>query len=179
MEPDEWKALMSQGDNWRSSHLDTVVEIAKEHFRDPDCGDLIIFCEFLAPLDLVEIDLKKTLGKSCLRHDGTANGEEKAEQLRWVEDQFKDDMKAQFTRSIRPEGPLILLMTSRGGGEGLNLPQGNRVIILCPSFNPCVDLQAWHRVLRRGQTRPCYLHILFPDLIYEKCNAYSYCSLSS
>jgi hypothetical protein len=40
-------------------------------------------------------------------------------------------------------------MTSGSAVEGHNLPQGNRRIILSPSFNPYVDIQALYRVLRR------------------------------
>jgi SNF2 family DNA or RNA helicase len=61
----------------------------------------------------------------------------------------------------------ILMMTTRSGGEGLNLPMANTVITVCPSFNPSVDLQAFHRVLRREQTRKCTWHMLFLEYSYE------------
>lgn len=167
MEPNEWKALMSEGDNWKSSHLETVVAIAKEHFEDPNCGGLIIFSEYLAPLDLVEIGIEKTLGRDCLRRDGSVSDKEKIRNIRWFKNQFEPNEGENYEKK-RPIGPLILLMTSRSGGEGLNLPQGNRTIILCPSFNPYVDIQAWNRMLRRGQLLQCFIHVLFLEMSYEE-----------
>jgi SNF2 family DNA or RNA helicase len=61
-------------------------------------------------------------------------------------------------------------MTSGSTVEGHNLPQGNRCIILSPSFNLYIDVQAWHRTLRRGQLRKCYLHILVLHGTYEDHN---------
>lgn len=154
LEIKDWRNLMTEGDNWRSSHLDTVVEIVGKHLDDPESGGLIIFSQYIAPLDLAEIAIKKRFNRECLRYDGSVSDKQKLQ-----------NMKEFQKKHSGP--PLIMLMTSGSAAEGHNIPQANRCIILGPSFNPYVDVQAWYRVLRRGQLRPCYLHILILYGSYE------------
>lgn len=47
----------------------------------------------------------------------------------------------------------MFLISTRAGGVGLNLTGANKVVILDPDWNPCMDLQAQDRSFRIGQTR--------------------------
>lgn len=46
----------------------------------------------------------------------------------------------------------VLILTTKVGGFGLNLPGASRVVILDPDWNPMNDTQAKERALRIGQT---------------------------
>jgi hypothetical protein len=50
-------------------------------------------------------------------------------------------------------GGTELCMTTKVGGEGLNLHRANRIIILDPHWNPTLDTQACFRVYRIGQLK--------------------------
>ena len=51
------------------------------------------------------------------------------------------------------EGTFIFLLSTRAGGQGLNLVAADTVIFLDSDFNPQNDLQAAARAHRIGQTR--------------------------
>jgi superfamily II DNA or RNA helicase len=55
-------------------------------------------------------------------------------------------------RSI--DGPNVLLISLKAGGVGLNLTEASFVILCDPWWNPSVEIQAWSRAHRSGQTRP-------------------------
>ena len=45
----------------------------------------------------------------------------------------------------------VFLLSSKAGGQGLNLIGGNRLVLFDPSWNPATDLQAMARIWRDGQ----------------------------
>jgi hypothetical protein len=76
---------MSDGEKWRSSATDKVVEIVRKHLtRKPKDhnklkswstdsmgpGGLIIFGEYIRSLDVIEMAIEHELGRKCLRRDG-------------------------------------------------------------------------------------------------------------
>lgn len=154
-----WLELMRKDNNWNPTHINAVVDIVKSHFADPDHGAIVIFSGYVAVLDLVEIAIQQVLKRNCLRRDGSVSHKDKIKNLQL------------FERQDKPEHQ-ILLTTTRSGGEGLNLPRANRVITVCPSLNPYVDLQAWNRVLRPGQTQKCFWHTIWLKSSYEMRQAF-------
>lgn len=57
-----------------------------------------------------------------------------------------------------------MLMTTRAGGQGLNLTGADTVILHDVDFNPQIDRQAEDRCHRLGQTRPVTIHRLVRPL---------------
>ena len=53
-----------------------------------------------------------------------------------------------------PDAPAVMLLSTRAGGQGLNLTGADTVILHDVDFNPQIDLQAEDRAHRLGQTKP-------------------------
>ena len=67
----------------------------------------------------------------------------------------------------------VFLLTSRVGGVGLNLTGADRVLLVDPDWNPCVDMQARERAWRLGQKRQVTIYRLITrgtieELIYHR-----------
>ena len=59
-----------------------------------------------------------------------------------------------------PDAVFALLMTTRAGGQGLNLTGADTVILHDVDFNPQIDRQAEDRCHRLGQTKPVTIYRL-------------------
>ena len=77
-------------------------------------------------------------GYSYERLDGSVRGEERFLAVR----NFSED-----------EQTFVFLLSTRAGGQGLNLVRADTVVFLDSDFNPQNDLQAAARAHRIGQTR--------------------------
>jgi SWI/SNF-related matrix-associated actin-dependent regulator 1 of chromatin subfamily A len=64
------------------------------------------------------------------------------------------------------------LLTTRAGGQGLNLVGADTVILHDIDFNPQIDRQAEDRAHRIGQTRPVAIHRLVTDASVDE-NVYN------
>lgn len=100
---------------------------------------VLIFSQFTSTLDILN-DYASTLrGWLCARIDGSVKLSERREQIQ----QFNDN----------PEWKIFLLST-RAGGQGINLTAADTVILFDSDWNPMMDLQAQDRAHRIGQTKP-------------------------
>lgn len=65
------------------------------------------------------------------------------------------------------------LLSTRAGGQGLNLTGADTVVIHDMDFNPQIDRQAEDRCHRIGQTKPVTIYrCLLEALIFGKCVFY-------
>ena len=100
---------------------------------------VLIFSQFKTQLDILE-DYARDLRKwNVCRLDGSVAQDERRRQIK----EFNED----------PDFKLFLLST-RAGGQGINLASADTVILYDSDWNPQQDLQAQDRAHRIGQTKP-------------------------
>ncbi|KAF4956829.1 hypothetical protein FSARC_11471 [Fusarium sarcochroum] len=100
---------------------------------------VLIFSQFTTQLDILEDYCRGLRGWKVCRIDGSVAQESRRTQIA----DFNSD----------PEYKIFLLST-RAGGQGINLASADTVILFDSDFNPQQDLQAQDRCHRIGQTRP-------------------------
>ncbi|KFA78691.1 hypothetical protein S40288_01642 [Stachybotrys chartarum IBT 40288] len=106
---------------------------------------VLIFSQFTTQLDILEDYCRELRGWNVCRIDGSVSQDSRREQIR----DFNND----------PEHRVFLLST-RAGGQGINLASADTVILFDSDFNPQQDLQAQDRCHRIGQTRPVIVYRL-------------------
>ena len=80
-----------------------------------------------------------------------------------------DPQKRQAMTKAFNEGDIsICLVSTRAGGQGLNLFGANRVVILDDHFNPMWEQQAIGRAYRIGQQKPVYVYRLTVGGTFEQ-----------
>ncbi|KAH7143759.1 SNF2 family N-terminal domain-containing protein [Dactylonectria macrodidyma] len=110
-----------------------------------DGHKVLIFSQFTTQLDILEDYCSELRGWQVCRIDGSVSQESRREQI----SQFNTD----------PEYKIFLLST-RAGGQGINLASADTVVLFDSDFNPQQDLQAQDRCHRIGQTRPVIVYRL-------------------
>ncbi|XP_071964238.1 chromodomain-helicase-DNA-binding protein 1-like [Antedon mediterranea] len=99
---------------------------------------VLLFSQMTRMLDIVQ-DYLGFRGYSYERLDGSVRGEERFLAIK----NFNRDDKT-----------FVFLLSTKAGGQGLNLVSADTVIFLDTDFNPQNDLQASARAHRIGQSRP-------------------------
>jgi DNA repair protein RAD5 len=97
----------------------------------------IVFSQWTAFLDLLQIPLSRN-NISFVRLDGTLNLIQREKVLK----QFSEDSNI-----------MVLLMSLKAGGVGINLTAASNAFVLDPWWNPAVEEQAVMRIHRIGQTK--------------------------
>lgn len=111
---------------------------------------IALFSQFTSVLDIIETALAKPglmsegVTRTC-RLDGSTPVTERQRQL----DTFEND------KTI-----LVMLLSTRAGGVGINLTSADTVVIFDCDWNPQNDVQAEDRCYRLGQTRPVNVYRL-------------------
>ena len=100
---------------------------------------VLIFSQFKTQLDILEDYARDLRGWNVCRIDGGVAQDDRRQQIK----DFNED----------PEHRLFLLST-RAGGQGINLASADTVVLFDSDWNPQQDLQAIDRAHRIGQTRP-------------------------
>jgi ATP-dependent DNA helicase len=106
---------------------------------------VLIFSQFKTTLDILETYASQLRGWTTCRIDGSVAQEDRYEQIT----SFNTDKKTQ-----------LFLLSTRAGGQGINLTAADTVVLFDSDWNPQQDLQAMDRAHRIGQTRPVIVYRL-------------------
>ncbi|URD77866.1 hypothetical protein MUK42_05395 [Musa troglodytarum] len=121
--------------NWKeSSKVTKLIKYLKRAQRSGEKS--IVFSQWTAFLDLLEIPLRKGIG--FLRLDGKLSQKKRGIVLK------------EFSES---SDKMVLLMSLKAGGVGLNLTAASNVFLVDPWWNPAVEEQAIMRIHRIAQKR--------------------------
>ena len=104
---------------------------------------VLVFSHSIPTLDFVENFLRKS-GRSFTRIDGMTNV----------------GSRQQLTKDFNKGTSEVFLISTKSGGQGLNMFGANRVVILDDNFNPMYEEQAVGRAYRLGQTKPVFVYYL-------------------
>ncbi|KAF2220960.1 SWI/SNF chromatin remodeling complex component [Elsinoe ampelina] len=105
---------------------------------------VLIFSQFKTQLDILQTYCTVLRGWNTCRIDGGVAQTERQEQI----DAFNDP--ASETN--------VFLLSTRAGGQGINLAAADTVLLFDSDWNPQQDLQAQDRAHRIGQTRPVIVY---------------------
>lgn len=122
--------------NWIESSKISFLLQELESLRSSGAKS-IVFSQWTAFLDLLQIPLSRH-GISFARLDGTLNLQQREKVIK----EFSED------KSI-----LVLLMSLKAGGVGINLTAASNAFVMDPWWNPAVEEQAVMRIHRIGQTK--------------------------
>lgn len=105
----------------------------------PSNHRVLLFSQFKSQLDLLALYLDTHLNIPPARIDGSVPAADRQDQIRAFND---------------PESPCrVFLLSTRAGGQGINLAAADTVILFDSDWNPQQDLQAQDRAHRIGQRR--------------------------
>ncbi|KAI0970535.1 SNF2 family N-terminal domain-containing protein [Xylaria arbuscula] len=104
---------------------------------------VLIFSQFKTQLDILHDYCSELRKWNVCRIDGSVAQEDRRQQIK----DFNED----------PDYKVFLLST-RAGGQGINLATADTVILFDSDWNPQQDLQAQDRCHRIGQTRPVIIY---------------------
>ena len=119
-----------------------------------DDSNVLIFSQFMQMLDILQFYCRQK-GYPCCRLDGSVIGKDRAKQI------------SRFKRSIHLKFK-IFLMTTKAGGEGINLTEANSVVLYDRVWNPQTDKQAMNRAHRIGQTKQVRVYRLVTEGTIEE-----------
>ena len=100
---------------------------------------VLMFSQFKTTLDILQNYAQDLRGWRVCRIDGGVSQVERRDQIK----KFNEDPKHK-----------LFLLSTRAGGQGINLASADTVILFDSDWNPQQDLQAQDRAHRIGQTRP-------------------------
>ncbi|KAI9080161.1 hypothetical protein K1719_037839 [Acacia pycnantha] len=134
--PRESRFQMDIEKNWVESCKVTALLHELENLRSSSSKS-IVFSQWTAFLDLLQIPFTRN-NISFVRLDGTLNQQQREKVLK----QFSEDSNI-----------LVLLMSLKAGGVGINLTAASNAFVMDPWWNPAVEEQAVMRIHRIGQTK--------------------------
>lgn len=106
---------------------------------------ILIFSQFKTQLDILQDWANQLRDWYCCRIDGAISQTERHAQIK------------AFNTSPKHK---IFLLSTRAGGQGINLVAADTVILFDSDWNPQQDLQAQDRAHRIGQTKPVIVYRL-------------------
>ena len=124
------------------SNISVKLDALKTLINDVVNSDnkLIVFSQYLETLKWIANNLTEI---NYMLFSGELSENEKNKVLKDFEEE---------------SGPIVLLMSLKAGGVGLNIQAADSVLLFDRWWNPAVERQAIHRAHRFGRTRP--LHVI-------------------
>jgi ATP-dependent DNA helicase len=129
-----------------SGKMRILDALLPELFKDGH--KVLIFSQFKSQLDILQ-DYAWLRGWPCCRIDGEVAQSDRAAQIEYFN-----------TPSTAKDAANLFLLSTRAGGQGINLTAADTVILYDSDWNPQQDLQAQDRVHRIGQTRNVIIYRL-------------------
>ncbi|KAJ3393770.1 hypothetical protein HDU92_007515 [Lobulomyces angularis] len=133
--------LLKKNDWVSSTKIEALISCIKKSMETNADDKIIVFSQFVAFLDLIELPLRK-LGIKYVRYDGSMSTKTRSEAV----EQLKKDKETR-----------LILISLKCGSLGLNLTCANRVILMDVWWNPAIENQAIDRAHRMGQTKDVYV----------------------
>lgn len=112
---------------------------------------LLIFSHSIHTLNYVETQLENTQTKYS-RIDG----------------EVPTESRQQITKDFNNDDTEVCLISTKAGGQGLNLFGANRVVIIDDHYNPMYEEQAIGRAYRIGQLKPVFVYHLMVGGTFEE-----------
>ena len=106
---------------------------------------VLVFSQFKTQLDIIQDWAILRQGWKVCRIDGQVKQDDRRQQIK----DFNEDPTCQ-----------LFLLSTRAGGQGINLAAADTVILFDSDWNPQQDLQAQDRAHRIGQTNPVIVYRL-------------------
>ncbi|KAL2865337.1 putative SNF2 family helicase/ATPase PasG [Aspergillus lucknowensis] len=106
---------------------------------------ILIFSQFKTQLDILQDWATSLRSWNCCRIDGGIS---------------QEDRQAQIKAFNTDKNYKLFLLSTRAGGQGINLVAADTVILYDSDWNPQQDLQAQDRAHRIGQTKPVIVYRL-------------------
>ncbi|EWC48529.1 DNA repair protein rad-5 [Drechslerella stenobrocha 248] len=125
-----------------SAKIDALIGNLKRLRREHPGMKSVVFSQFTSFISLIEPALARERIQS-LRFDGAMSQQQRAAVL------------ARFKSHV---GGLVLLISLKAGGVGLNLTEAKRVFMMDPWWSFAVESQAIDRIHRMGQTEEVVVH---------------------
>ena len=139
-------SLRRIGSNSTSAKVSALLAHLTRQAREEPQIKSVVFSQFTSFLDLLEPELNRAK-IPFMRFDGTMQQKQRAAVLTAFSADPSENPN--FTKGKR--GGLVLLLSLRAGGVGLNLTAANRVYMMDPWWSWAVEAQAIDRVHRMGQ----------------------------
>jgi hypothetical protein len=120
-----------------------------------DGHKVLIFSQFTTVLAMLE-DYFKYVGASVLGDYRVVHG--------GIPEEERDEAIKQFNAAPPPDNDIFaFLLSTKAGGQGINLVAADTVIFFDSDWNPTGDQQAMDRAHRIGQTRPVVVYRLVTE----------------
>ncbi|XP_059208866.1 helicase-like transcription factor isoform X2 [Centropristis striata] len=130
----------TNSEKWRTS---SKVQALMGNLLRLRCNDSsiksLVVSQFTRFLTILETPLREH-GFSFVRFDGTMSQKKRTEVI-------------QEFQSSAADSPVIMLLSLKAGGVGLNLTAASHVFLMDPAWNPATEEQCIDRCHRLGQTR--------------------------
>ncbi|TVU07435.1 hypothetical protein EJB05_47490, partial [Eragrostis curvula] len=150
--PTQCRFRVDPQNNWKDScKVSKLIMILEDLQKKREKS--IVFSQFTSFFDLLEIPFSHK-GIKFLRFDGK------------LTQKHRENVLKEFSES---QDKLVLLMSLKAGGVGLNLTAASNVFLMDPWWNPAVEEQAIMRIHRIGQKRAVQVRrFIVKDTVEER-----------